>query len=85
MNTSLQRLNVATTRAKCLLIVIGNPETLQKASAWREFLRYCVTNEAVVGNEFRLKAPMAEVAEEEPADQALDASILQGSIPNKKH
>lgn len=44
-----KRLNVALTRAKSLLIVMGNPETLYRNHYWREFIRYCSANKAIVG------------------------------------
>ncbi|KAM4759750.1 LOW QUALITY PROTEIN: helicase MOV-10 [Cyanocitta cristata] len=36
-----KRLNVAITRAKALLIVVGNPAVLSKDHHWHRFLRYC--------------------------------------------
>ncbi|XP_068774257.1 helicase MOV-10 [Struthio camelus] len=36
-----KRLNVAITRAKALLIVVGNPAVLSKDHHWRRFLAYC--------------------------------------------
>ncbi|NXY16778.1 SDE3 helicase, partial [Atrichornis clamosus] len=36
-----KRLNVAITRAKALLIVVGNPAVLCKDHHWHRFLRYC--------------------------------------------
>ncbi|TRZ12568.1 hypothetical protein HGM15179_014547 [Zosterops borbonicus] len=36
-----KRLNVAITRAKALLIVVGNPTVLSKDPHWHRFLRYC--------------------------------------------
>lgn len=45
-----KRLNVAMTRAKALLIVIGNPETLGKNKFWRKFIKMCCDNKATVGN-----------------------------------
>ncbi|XP_005529450.1 PREDICTED: putative helicase MOV-10 [Pseudopodoces humilis] len=36
-----KRLNVAITRAKALLIVVGNPIVLSKDPHWHRFLRYC--------------------------------------------
>ncbi|NXX26329.1 SDE3 helicase, partial [Nicator chloris] len=36
-----KRLNVAITRAKALLIVVGNPTVLSKDHHWHRFLRYC--------------------------------------------
>ena len=44
-----KRLNVALTRAKALLIVIGNPETLGKNKFWRDFIAQCCENKATVG------------------------------------
>ncbi|XP_044287987.1 helicase MOV-10 [Varanus komodoensis] len=39
-----KRFNVAVTRAKALLIIIGNPITLSKDVFWGEFLTYCRNN-----------------------------------------
>ncbi|XP_062365435.1 helicase MOV-10 isoform X1 [Cinclus cinclus] len=36
-----KRFNVAITRAKALLIVVGNPTVLSKDHHWHRFLRYC--------------------------------------------
>ncbi|NXX14011.1 SDE3 helicase, partial [Podargus strigoides] len=36
-----KRFNVAITRAKALLIVVGNPAVLSKDHHWQRFLRYC--------------------------------------------
>ena len=36
------RFNVAITRAKALLVVVGNPNLLSLDSHWREFIRYTV-------------------------------------------
>ncbi|XP_060698542.1 RNA helicase Mov10l1 [Hemiscyllium ocellatum] len=44
-----KRFNVAITRAKALLIVVGNPHILLKDPCWGAFLEYCVTNNAYVG------------------------------------
>jgi helicase MOV-10 len=45
-----KRLNVALTRAKALLIVIGNPETLGKNKFWSDFIAMCCKQNATVGN-----------------------------------
>lgn len=50
-----KRLNVALTRAKALLIVIGNGETLQKNKLWYKFINYCYQNDAMVGERFMLR------------------------------
>nr|XP_006811932.1 PREDICTED: putative helicase MOV-10-like [Saccoglossus kowalevskii] len=39
-----KRFNVALTRAKALLIVIGNPYMLAKDAYWNGFLNYCLTS-----------------------------------------
>jgi helicase MOV-10 len=45
-----KRLNVALTRAKALLIVIGNPETLGKDALFSRFIAFCHERNACVGN-----------------------------------
>lgn len=47
---SLQRFNVALTRAKALLIVVGNPVVLQVDQYWRTFIRYCYDNGSCLGS-----------------------------------
>uniref|UniRef100_UPI00398EC233 putative helicase MOV-10 isoform X2 n=1 Tax=Pristiophorus japonicus TaxID=55135 RepID=UPI00398EC233 len=44
-----KRFNVALTRAKALLIVVGNPIILSKDPNWDRFLRYCVSNQGYTG------------------------------------
>ena len=45
-----KRLNVSLTRAKSLLIIIGNSATLQKSLIWNKFISYCYNNRAIVGD-----------------------------------
>lgn len=45
------RLNVALTRARALLIVIGNPHVLSRDPYWRKTLAYCVENDAYIGSD----------------------------------
>ncbi|XP_065080260.1 putative helicase MOV-10 [Ochlerotatus camptorhynchus] len=52
--SNVKRLNVALTRAKALLIVIGNPQTLQQDPNWFEFIRYCHAADAIRGVKFEL-------------------------------
>uniref|UniRef100_A0A8C8SHY1 RNA helicase n=1 Tax=Pelusios castaneus TaxID=367368 RepID=A0A8C8SHY1_9SAUR len=44
-----KRFNVAITRAKALLIVVGNPDVLSQDPHWAMFLRYCMDNGGYTG------------------------------------
>ncbi|GLH13077.1 Probable RNA helicase armi [Gryllus bimaculatus] len=46
---SPRRLNVALTRARCLLIIIGNPHLLARDPFWRSSLLYCLKNDSYIG------------------------------------
>lgn len=79
-----KRLNVALTRAKALLIVIGNPETLSKSSFWRKFIKQCYRNNAVAGkipswiHNKNEKHP--EDLEEEEEDDVIRLEELQNGL-----
>lgn len=45
---NFQRLNVLLTRAKCLLIIIGNDITLAKDKNWKHVIDYCKANNALI-------------------------------------
>ncbi|XP_022081467.1 putative helicase MOV-10 isoform X2 [Acanthaster planci] len=47
-----KRLNVAITRAKALLVLVGNPYMLSKDECWNKFLQYCLENNAYTGCHF---------------------------------
>ncbi|CAJ1050280.1 putative helicase mov-10-B.1 isoform X2 [Xyrichtys novacula] len=47
-----KRFNVALTRAKSLLIVVGNPVILNKDPVWKEFISYCVKEKGYTGYDF---------------------------------
>lgn len=50
---SPKRFNVAVTRAKALLVVVGNPRVLSTDTKhWLPFLRYCKNNKAWIGDEW---------------------------------
>lgn len=49
---SPRRLNVAITRAKTLLIILGNPNLLILDSLWRTVLIYCINRGAYMGCNF---------------------------------
>ncbi|XP_034021907.1 putative helicase mov-10-B.2 [Thalassophryne amazonica] len=48
-----KRFNVAMTRAKSLLIVVGNPVILNKDPTWKKFISYCVEENGYTGFDFR--------------------------------
>ncbi|XP_056292650.1 putative helicase mov-10-B.1 [Pseudoliparis swirei] len=47
-----KRFNVALTRARSLLIVVGNPVILNKDPTWEKLIRYCVKEEGYAGFDF---------------------------------
>lgn len=47
-NFSFQRLNVLMTRAKCLLIIIGDADTLAKDEHWCYVIEHCKRNNAMI-------------------------------------
>jgi helicase MOV-10 len=51
---SAKRFNVAMTRAKCLLITVGNPETLSKDSNWKKLVDFCEANKSRIPNRQRV-------------------------------
>ncbi|NXN43086.1 SDE3 helicase, partial [Rhinoptilus africanus] len=52
-----KRLNVAITRAKALLIVVGNPAVLSKDQHWQRFLRYCREEGGYTGYPYEDQSP----------------------------
>ncbi|OXU23365.1 hypothetical protein TSAR_012472 [Trichomalopsis sarcophagae] len=50
-----KRFNVATTRAKALLIVVGSPAILQTDKSWWHLLKFCQFNNAYRGVKFNLR------------------------------
>ncbi|NXF90644.1 SDE3 helicase, partial [Eubucco bourcierii] len=52
-----KRLNVAITRAKALLIVVGNPAVLSKDQHWQRFLRYCREQGGYTGYPYEDESP----------------------------
>ncbi|KAF1391972.1 hypothetical protein PFLUV_G00047620 [Perca fluviatilis] len=47
-----KRFNVALTRARSLLIVVGNPVILNKDPHWEKFISYCVKEQGYTGFDF---------------------------------
>ncbi|XP_026122041.1 putative helicase mov-10-B.1 [Carassius auratus] len=48
-----KRFNVAMTRAKALLIVVGNPVILNKDPTWQRFIRYCELEQGYTGFDYK--------------------------------
>ncbi|XP_042367148.1 putative helicase mov-10-B.1 [Plectropomus leopardus] len=48
-----KRFNVALTRARSLLIVVGNPVILNKDPTWEKFISYCVNEKGYTGFDFK--------------------------------
>ncbi|XP_070704660.1 putative helicase mov-10-B.1 [Pempheris klunzingeri] len=48
-----KRFNVAVTRARSLLIVVGNPVILNKDPTWEKFISYCVKEKGYIGFDFK--------------------------------
>lgn len=47
-----KRFNVATSRAKSILIVVGNPQLLVMDGSWKKLINYCHVNEGMKGDYF---------------------------------
>ncbi|KAI3408241.1 uncharacterized protein J3R85_020417, partial [Psidium guajava] len=58
-----RRFNVAVTRARSLLVIIGNPHVVSKDPHWEKLLQYCVDNNSYQG------CPLPEEAEEEEEEE----------------
>ncbi|NXF30132.1 SDE3 helicase, partial [Nyctibius bracteatus] len=61
-----KRFNVAITRAKALLIVVGNPAVLSKDHHWQRFLKYCRDEGGYTGYPYE---------DESPAEDGLAADL----------
>lgn len=49
---SPNRLNVAITRARALLIILGNPHLLSQDPYWRTLITYCIEQNSYTGCDF---------------------------------
>ncbi|GJQ87580.1 hypothetical protein Trydic_g17422 [Trypoxylus dichotomus] len=47
-----KRFNVSITRAKALVIVVGNPNLLQYEAYWKKFIHFCEQNKCMTGSSF---------------------------------
>lgn len=48
-----QRFNVMITRAKSLLVIVGDPHSLQHDANWNKLIGYCLENNAMVQSLYR--------------------------------
>jgi superfamily I DNA and/or RNA helicase len=48
--SSPRRLNVSITRAKALMIIVGNPQLLYVDRCWRSVIKYCTDKGSFVGS-----------------------------------
>ncbi|EDV99683.1 GH12467 [Drosophila grimshawi] len=48
---SSNRMNVAVSRARCLMVIFGNPQLLALDDCWRHLIVYCANNNAYIGCE----------------------------------
>ncbi|CAE7547861.1 mov10b.1 [Symbiodinium microadriaticum] len=73
--SSAKRMNVAVTRAKALLIVIGSPDILWHDPNWRELIRHCVSNGGYIGQPLPADAD-GDGEVEEDADMSAAIQLL---------
>ncbi|KAF5285039.1 hypothetical protein FQR65_LT02351 [Abscondita terminalis] len=75
-----KRFNVAITRAKALLIVIGNPNLLHYDEYWRKFIQYCVDNNSFVGSPFQPPSEAIPIAVEVNGEENDDSANFSRGI-----
>ena len=56
-----KRFNVAVTRAKNLLIIVGNPEVLKTDERWAEMMEFCKENQS-----YTEEPTIQEIGEKQP-------------------
>ena len=72
-----KRFNVAITRAKALLVVIGNGNILCQDESWNDWLQFCKTNGCISGMDAELGDNLAkELKEQELDDESDDEGAL---------
>ncbi|KAG8038438.1 hypothetical protein G9C98_006134 [Cotesia typhae] len=74
-----KRFNVALTRAKSLLIVVGHPDILQQDYYWREFVKYCVKNQACHGDHFTLDKSLDNLDIRQITERKLSKGLMKNA------
>ena len=79
---SPQRFNVAITRAKALLIVVGNPHALAADAHWRALLQFALSRGTYKGVPFSLDepAPAAEQHDNEDEAEAMLSRLAESAL-----
>lgn len=80
---SPQRFNVAITRAKALLVVVGNPHALAADPHWRALLRFALQHGTYRGVPFSLDEPhpdAADAAADEEEAEAMLSRLAQSAL-----
>ncbi|TRY87279.1 hypothetical protein DNTS_028207 [Danionella cerebrum] len=75
-----KRFNVAITRAKALLIVVGNPIILQTDETWRRFMEYCDQGGGCIGYDWKTDVLGDRIHEEDTG--ALSRNIMRRRTRN---
>lgn len=70
LSFKFQRFNVAVTRAKALLIVVGNPEVLILDPHWRALIKFIIDNGGYTGEPSLEDLEKLIRAAEEPAEES---------------
>ncbi|XP_062514184.1 putative helicase mov-10-B.1 isoform X2 [Corticium candelabrum] len=65
-----KRFNVAITRAKALLVVVGNPKLLIKDVYWRKLIAYITKNGGYTGIKFEIPTALDESSDDESGDNS---------------
>lgn len=78
-----KRLNVILTRAQSLLIIVGNPETLQQDRLWKSFIHFCHINHVFVGEPFNLRS-MADEDEQKVGEMSTQLKNLKAEDNHKE-
>ncbi|XP_053355474.1 putative helicase mov-10-B.1 [Clarias gariepinus] len=86
--TNEKRFNVAMTRAKALLIVVGNPVILGKNPIWQRFLQYCEQEHGYTGFDYRdfegeddMVTRLASLKIHTPEDELEESAVQQHVHP----